>query len=132
MEYQPETYYEYNGQEYLIQEADGYRFCLDPSVPDGICEIDADELYGVPFIRYGIGKSESPKIDSTKKYKKHNIIPKNLFDLCRIALIVSVIIPGIVYVVTSGIISNIAGVIMLWNAFGGIVSAYVIHDYEIK
>lgn len=119
----------------VFYEDDKYRIGYDSDIPLGTVKIDTNEPYGGLFLRYGTGQNKEPQDDlvhimKQRKAEKRKIT--DMLDLCSLASVTSVIISGVVFLVTSGIVSNIAGITMIWNVIGGIVSAYVMHDYEIK
>lgn len=119
----------------VFYEDNKYRIGYDSDIPVGTVEIDTNEPYGGLFLRYGIGQNKEPPDDlvhvmKQRKAEKRKIT--DMLDLCSLASVTSVIISGVVFLTTTGTVSNIAGITMIWNVIGGIVSAYVMRDYEVK
>ena len=119
----------------VFYEDDKYRIGYDSDIPLGTVKIDTNEPYGGLFLRYGIGQNKEPQDDLVHVMKQRKVEKRkiaDMLDLCSLASVASVIISGVVFLTTAGTVSNIAGITMIWNAIGAIVSAYVINDYEIK
>lgn len=119
----------------IFYEDEKYRMGFDSDVPEGIVEIDTNEPYGGLFLRYGVGQNKELNnglayVMKQRKDEKRKIT--DMLDLCSLASVASVIASGVVFLTTTGTVSNIAGITMIWNVIGGIVSAYVMRDYEVK